>query len=164
MANQYKVEVELGLEYDLGEVLEDSVVVNEDDVVEINDEVKVTFSRARGEFSARVTITVEAEDEDEAISFAQDAVSASYEVEEFVTVQYCNGEVMEVKQDFLIFEATTSRLYASNDARLQSETDRSGEKPVHFLRFDGGEPVFATHDETKVDAFIAGYDLARERA
>lgn len=155
----YKVEVDLGLEYDLGQVLEDAVKVNDDDVVEVDEQPRVTFSRARGEFDARTVISVEAEDEDQAEEYAKEAVSTSYEVEDFVSVRYVNAEILETIVDRLIFEETTSPLTASNDGRLRLETDYSGQVPVHVLKLDGVE-VFATYDRAKTDAYVAGWDKA----
>lgn len=58
----------------------------------------------------------------------------------------------------MLFEETTSALYYSNDGRLRYD---HSEGPVgeYVLRFDGTE-VFRTRDRVKVDAYIAGYDLA----
>ena len=61
----------------------------------------------------------------------------------------------------LIFEESTSTLYYSNDGRLIYDHSE-GPIGTHVVRLDGAE-VFATHDRTKVDAYIAGYDLALER-
>ena len=157
----YKVEIDMGLEYDLGSVLEDSVQVNDDDVVEIDEAVRVTFTRARGEFEARTVISVEADSEEDAEDQAKEAVSASYEVEDFVSVRYCNAEVVEVVRDHLIFESSTSQLYSSNDGRLRlgDEDEKNGNR-VFVLELDGVE-TFATHSRAMVDSYIAGYDLAR---
>lgn len=59
----------------------------------------------------------------------------------------------------LIFEATTSPLYRSNDGRLRFDYSE-GSIGTFVLRLDGVE-VFATNDRVKIDAYIAGYDLAR---
>lgn len=72
----------------------------------------------------------------------------------------------------LIFEETTSTLYYSNDGRLH--VVRQGypellwtvvvtDDPYRWLRpiIDAdAEIVFASRDRVKVDAYIAGYDLA----
>jgi len=79
-----------------------------------------------------------------------------------------------------IFESSTSTLYYSNDGRLQVRRYRHPEDvrpdgtPMALPRWvysidlhaDNAEPVevFTTYDPVKSDAYIAGYDLARERA
>lgn len=59
----------------------------------------------------------------------------------------------------------TSALYYSNDGRLRLvviELRRSDNYGGEWaIELDGRE-VFRTHDRVKADAYIAGYDLARE--
>lgn len=83
-----------------------------------------------------------------------------------------------------IFESSTSSLYYSNDARLHLVIDREHDKGIALSRTaysivvvddkpvvdhdENGNPVgrevFRTFDRVKADAYIAGYDLARELA
>jgi hypothetical protein len=66
---------------------------------------------------------------------------------------------IESPKRHLIFEETQSALYHSNDGRLRL----AGHGDAFVLELDGDE-VFASRDRVKVDAYIAGYDLARDSA
>jgi len=70
-----------------------------------------------------------------------------------------------------IFEETASTLYYSNDGRLHtnriSDPELPGEWIYTITRYDSedmGTIVFASRDSVKVDAYLAGYDLATETA
>ena len=62
----------------------------------------------------------------------------------------------------LIFEETTSPLYRSNDGRLAlyHGAEDGEELPVYVVELDG-TAVLETRQRVLVDAYIAGYDLAR---
>lgn len=63
----------------------------------------------------------------------------------------------------LVFEASTSTLYYSNDGRLRVVDDRDASPVEHaVVDVEHGDEVFRSRDRVKVDAFVAGYDLARE--
>lgn len=76
-----------------------------------------------------------------------------------------------------IFEQTTSALYYSNDGRLHLVIDREHDEGIALSRtayalvlvpdepvvdLSRGTEVFRTFDRVKADAYIAGYDLARQ--
>lgn len=64
----------------------------------------------------------------------------------------------------LAFENATSILYYSNDGRLEVEQrdDDVLNRRYYRLNLDGEFTGFETFDRVKADAYIAGYDLARE--
>jgi hypothetical protein len=76
----------------------------------------------------------------------------------------------------LVFEDTTSALYYSNDARLHVVRQGSPELLWTVVevadevvapgidRIAASPVVFASRDRVKVDAYIAGYDLATREA
>ena len=61
-----------------------------------------------------------------------------------------------------IFEETTSRLYTSNDGRLDVTTERSDIGHVLVvIDVEEDEQLIASRQQEIIDAYIAGYDQAQ---
>lgn len=63
-----------------------------------------------------------------------------------------------------IFERSTSQLYRSNDGMLRVLPMQYGFSAPTFEVRAGDVPVLCTHSRELADAYVAGYDLACERA